>query len=368
MAETTYTYSLTDFPNSKVDAFALLVDVRDSSITIAVDRVDVGPPDRPLDVDVVFKDALPTEQQNTLDTLVAAHQGNPIQPVEAPRTSTGAPLVVLEPKTDGSTFNALTCNWCDKTTWYFTSVKVTEGTLTNSGDLITFTSPHPFWIDLHHGKITQEQRINGTNYGTSVKVDGVLKSENSLEAQDGDYSVDYAAGTVTFNAALQEGAVVTATYNYATNSIWKLVPSSGKKVAIRAVEVQFSLDVGLTDTAVFEIYGLVDVFAPQLLEANGGPYPTGTKIPIQSNKYLRMHNYIDEAQQAYPNIPALGGSGWRGMQQAMHLFRWPYTDSFGQYVEIKSSLGMELWIYLESHVPFAGERAVATLYARSEDE
>jgi hypothetical protein len=368
MAETTYTYPLTDFPNDKADAFALSEEVRESTITIAVDRVDVGPPDRPLDVDVVFKDALTTEQQDVLDGLVAAHQGNPIQPVAPPQTSTGAPLVVLEPRADGSTFNALTPNWCDKTTWYFTSVKVTDETLTDSGNLTTFTSAHTFWIDLHHGKVTQEQRINGTNYGITLKVNGVTKTENSLDAQNGDYSVNYVAGTVTFNAALQGGDVVTATYNYATDSIWKVLPASGKKVSIRAVEVQFSLDIELTDTAIFEMRGLVEVFAPQLLDTNGGPYPAGTKIPIQSNKYPRMHNYIDEAQQAYPDIPALGGAGWRGMQQAMHLFRWPYTDSFGQYVEVKSSLGMELWIYLENHSPFGGERAVATLYARSDDE
>jgi hypothetical protein len=52
----------------------------------------------------------------------------------------------------------------------------------------------------------------------------------------------------------------------------------------------------------------------------------------------------------------------------MHIFRWPYTDSYGGPVVLKSSLGMELRIYLDEHIPFLGERAVATLYARSEPE
>jgi hypothetical protein len=353
MPATTYTYSVsTDTANGVVAGDALDSEIRKSAIIIALDGVTVLADD----LKVEFKDALSTGDKITLDGLVSTHQGIPL--------AMEATLVSITPLTTGSTPTIVTPNWCDKSTWYYTSLRVTGESLTDSGNLTTWTSAHTFWIDMSHGRITQDHSVNGTDRSVKIYVNSVLKIENSLDAQTGDYTVNYATGAVTFNAALTGGDVVTADYNYAVDSMWKMVPPAGKVFSLRAVEVQFSLDVELTDTAIFAPFGPIDIFAPQLLQSNGGPYPPGTMIPLQTNKYPRMHNYIDEAQHAYPQIPAMGGAGWRGMQQPMHIFRWPYTVDFGALIDIKSSLGMELRVWLENHIPFEGERAVATVYSR----
>lgn len=370
MAETTYNYSIaTDVPAGKVNGKRLMAEVQaNATITIAIKSIDVSGDA----VDITFKDALAAGEQTELkDVVLANHSGTPL--AARPEASDGTPIYTLEPRKDVDAPNIISPNWCDKTTWWEKSTAVVGETLTDSGDLTTYNSANDHWICLHHGKVTQEHNIN-SNYQVKVYVDAVEKTENSQGTTDGDYSVNYDTGDVTFNSAQAGGAVITADYSYspdtAGNSCWTVAPDSGKKLSLRAVEVQFSVDIDLTDTAIFEIYGFVEVFAPHLWDGYDppGPYPAGTKIPLQANKYPRMHNYIDESQQAYPNVPALGGNSWRGMQQQMQIFRWPYTHDFGQYVELASSKGMELRIFLEADTPFGGERAVATLYARSEDE
>lgn len=364
MAETTYNYSITsDVPSGVVNGKRLAAEIQASTITIAVALVSVDGDA----LGITFKDAISSEEETMLEGVIAAHSGEPLS--TRPEAADGTPIYTVEPRTDVDTPNIISPNWCDKTTWYQESTRVTGETLTDSGDHTVYNSANDFWIDLTHGKVTQEHFLTG-DYSVKVYVDDVEQAENPPGTTSGNYSVNYDTGDVTFNSALTGSEVVTADYSYAGGSKWTVEPTQGKKLALRAVEVQFSTDIELTDTAVFEIRGNVEVFAPQLWDGYDppGPYPAGTKIPLKANRYPRMHNYIDESQQAYPNIPALGGSGWRGMQNPMQIFRWPYTHDFGQYVELVSSMGMQLIVYLENDTPFNGERAVATIYARAVSE
>lgn len=90
MAETTYDYSITtDFPNDKVDCGKLTVEIQSSSITIALERIDTSGDD----CDIIFKDSLTTGEETTLDGLVAAHDGEPLQVISP---------VILEPTGDTS--------------------------------------------------------------------------------------------------------------------------------------------------------------------------------------------------------------------------------------------------------------------------
>ena len=59
----------------------------------------------------------------------------------------------------GEKYNIYSHNWCDKTTWYQESTKVTEEVLSDSGDSLTFNSSNTFWIDLTHGRQTNENYI-----------------------------------------------------------------------------------------------------------------------------------------------------------------------------------------------------------------
>ena len=229
--------------------------------------------------------------------------------------------------------------------------------MVQSGDNQTYAAQHSPLIDLRDGVVTQGHTV-WPQYEPVVKVDGVPVDGSS-------WDFDAAAGTFTFAQPQDPSAIVTADYSVAGSSEWLVVPTEGRNLELRAVEVQFSTDIVLTTAAVFEVRGLVEVFAPHLLDTNGGPLPAGTKVPLKQRRYERMHNYIDEAQRAYPELPAMGGPGWRGMAKPMCVFRWPYVDSAGSPVLLESAKGMELAIYLEGHVPFQGDRAVCTIYAAS---
>ena len=132
----------------------------------------------------------------------------------------------------------------------------------------------------------------------------------------------------------------------------------GKALKLVRAEVQFTTDVVLKDTVIFETFGYVDVFAPQLVN-NVNPdyvtsFPSLTRIPINRTTY----------KGALPTYPALGGSGFRGVTQPTVVIQWDYAA----LLPISSAAGMEVRIYLEHGQPFDGTYATATLYGLSEDE
>jgi hypothetical protein len=108
----------------------------------------------------------------------------------------------------------------------------------------------------------------------------------------------------------------------------------------------------------------VDYFAPQYLQANGGPYPPGTKIPLGATVYKTMLDFQAESNGALPKIPAIGGSSWRGIQNEIIVFPWDYAA----LLPISFAAGMEIRLSLEHDAVFGGEFGTATLYCLSEDE
>jgi len=244
---------------------------------------------------------------------------------------------------EGSRLDVISPNWCDETTWYGSAEQVSDETLTDSGDQTTFNSANQKWIDVTHGKLTGERTLRAV-YKPVIKVAGVEKAENSPGQSDGDYTINYQNGTVTFNSS-QTGAA-TATYHKSNGSQWKVTPAAGKVIRLSSVEVQFSGDIELTDTVLFQI--LV-----------GGQ-------AVAQNVYQTIMDFINQASASYPVMPALGGSGWRGMTQPIHIFRWPYNER--GTLDLYASKGMELAIKLENDTKFTGTVAIATLYGVSEGE
>ena len=282
------------------------------------------------------------------------------------KSPSGLPIT-MQSHREGTPVDFLSPNWCDKTTWWYTSTPVVDETLTDSGDGLTWDSVNVVWIDVTHGKITQEHRIHAT-HKLVVKVDSVEKTEHPPGTTDGDYTVDHLLGKVTFDAS-QAGKTVTATYSKMVDSAWVVTPDTGKKIRFTVVEVQFTHDIVLNDTVVFEFYGIVDVFAPQLLDSADppGPFPSGTKIPLGSpRRYQTMMDYINEAQRAYAEFPAIGGGSWRGLQQKVQILRWPYQEEATR--DLMAAAGMEVRIRLENDNEFGGTNAYVTLYAMSEEE
>lgn len=382
---TKYTYSLTtDFTGlteSSLSTTALTDEIRDSSISIALDYINTSGDD----CDIWFKDALVSGDQTTLNTVVADHTG--VLPIEeqtttvsgvvsltgiptvnldAPHTSLNVPRVAIE-KPDNTFITLYTHNWCDKTTWYENSTEVVSGLATDNGDHLSYSLAYENIIDTYHGKLTQEDYLTDTNnhsYRVSVWVDGEEQIEEDPHTTSGDFNINYASGIITFNEALTGTEEVTATYHYASNGKNTIAASAGKILTVEAVEVQISEDIEINDTLRFTIYGYVDVFAPQLLIANGGPYPPGTKIPLANSLIFKtMADYFNDTIKAYPKYPAMGGSSWRGMAKDIYVMDWDYIRSrvlYGDY-------GMEIRIELDHNVEFGGALATATFYCTTQD-
>lgn len=278
-----------------------------------------------------------------------------------PRAPNGAIRRTLE-KSDGIRANFYTPNWCDKTTWYQQAVRVVNEVATDTGDRTTYDLAHENVIDTYHGKLTQEDfLLDAANhtYRVTVKVNNVTKTEQDPHyASGGDYTIDYAAGTITFLAQQAENSEVTVTYHYATSSLFTITPDTGRLLVIDEAEVQVSTDVDITDTLRYAVYGYVDVFAPQLMPG----VPSGTKIPLGTFVYKTLQDYLNDSMKLYPTVNALGGATWRGMSQPITIFRWDYIRA----LNLNSMAGMDLRLWLEHDEPFGGASATATFYCGSE--
>ena len=297
------------------------------------------------------------------------------------KSSTGLSYVSVWPtEGDGPTFYSP--DWSDPTTWYHNSVRQVDVACDETADLKVWQIPSwtadKFAVDASHAKISEEDALldsGGNSYKISVKHNGVDQTEQDphFGGNDGDYVFDYINGTITFHTAKTTGDTVTITYHLTdcttkdgTASEFVIVPKAGKKLEIAKAEVQFSKDIVITDSVEYEAWGYVDVFAPHLLTTASppGPYPPGTKIPLKSKVYKSMRDFYNDANGTYPELPALGGNGWRGMTQPTNCFPWLYQAM----TEVSSQAGMEIRVRLTHDEPFQGEYATATFYCLSVDE
>ena len=367
-----YFYNVSDTLFQKINVSTLDISIRQSSITKALDGVtSIGSTSQ---VKISFKDVISTDEKAELDTIIANHNGEMTKAVPVPMTSDNKPRIQIDPR-EGSPFNSLSVNWCDKTTWYEKSVRVVDeiviSSIQSGSEGMTYIPDiQRAWVDVSHGKITGERSLR-SEYSPVIKIDDVVMKENSPDNNDdGDYSINYKTGIIFFNNLVVNTNVVKATYSYVTTSEWTIVPNLDKKLDLIAVEVQFSDDIVLEDTVIFAIYGNVENFAPQLLNNidpdNITSFATGTKIRIKETYYQTMDDFVNEAQRSYSVIPQMGGNNWRSMKTAQYIFRWPYDEEAVRRLHHKK--GMEIRIRLENDREFGGSKAVSTFYGISEDD
>jgi hypothetical protein len=345
MAATKYTFSIsTDFPNHKVASDRLLSEVQASVIVTAIDRVDTDGDA----CNVWFKDILGSSDETALDGIVAAHSGEPLPADPTQVTIAGSttvlPIQALPPA--GLKSNQISQNWCDKTTWWYSSIKVTNETATTSdAERKIWSVVHSPMIDVYHGKLTGERSL--TDHRVSITVDGVLKTEQDPHyASGGDYVVDYAAGTITFTEAIAAGVSPLVSYYYENGSTWVIAPAPGEVWRLKGAESQFSDDVEMLDTMVYEVWAY-------------NPADLPNKIQVCTpDCYNSMQDFVNDANKAYPAIPAIGGTGWRGSKRPITVFAWDFQTT----TDLDSSWGMELRVRLEHNTPYKGTFATGTFY------
>lgn len=379
MPNTTYTYSkAADFPNGSINPTKLQKEIAASAIITALDHIstegDV--------VRIVFKDALSATDKTILDGDISSPAGGLIAAHDASISAETMPVAFINENgvpmpahfdsegllrstselPDGDKFNLYSVNWCDKCSWYEGSTKVTDGALTDTNDGLTFSSPHDFWIDLRHGRITGEDVITRDgSYLVVVKVNGVTKTEADPGQTNNDFHVDYENGNVIFHSS-QAGNTVTATYWYAVTGDFTVAPPAGKKFVLQRVEVQFSRNIILKDTMIFQPFGYVQDFAPQYCPV---PYPPNTIIPLgDPYTYKTAADYVNDSNGSYPLIPAFGGNSWRGQPDDMIILTWTYVSK----TALCSSKGMSIKLSMLENVAHEGDLATVTFYTTMTDD
>lgn len=346
---TSKTYSITnDFPNGAVDPSTFEIEIRASAVTVALDYVETDGDD----CTPHFKADLDAADEIVLDAVVVAHQG------DSPVADTQSVIIVGVPTmiadiSEESRVTLYTPNLCDKCTWYQQSVESVEEVLTPDGTFETYSAAHQFWIDLYHGRVSDEDDLV-SGYPISVTVNDV---EQVMDVPfgpggDGDYSVDPVDGEVTFHAPLIVTDIVKATHHYAASSEWVMAPSEGKDLQLLGAECQLSKNVSINDTIQYSIWILGQYV--------GGP--PGVPIKVREKKYKNAADFINESNGAYPEVPAFG-NGTRGLLNPVLIFPWLYKTK----TVLHSEYGMEIKVSLANDQVCGGELAVVTFYCVSVD-
>lgn len=276
--------------------------------------------------------------------------------------SGGSPLSVPQKPTSVRN-NAYSYRLNDMTTWWQAATPVSGESATDTGNHALYSLAHQHVIDSHHGKITLEDQLLsplGASYRVAVTVNGAARTEVDPHTGTGDYTVDYAAGTLLFSSPNQPGDVVLVTYHWAASSLLVISPRTGTQLIVEHGEAQFTDDIVLTDSLVYQPYGLAAVFAPAAVAA--GYLQAGDKVPLSAPfTYKTMFDFYNEANGALPVYPAMG-TGWRGCSRPVAVFQWDWVSSVG----LRADLGMELRMWLEHDTPLGGTTATATFYGREE--
>jgi hypothetical protein len=362
MADVQYTRALSAFTTSggvvALDRFEQEID-NDPAITIALS-------DKKLSIDATnvyayFKAILPVPDEAAFNALITAHSGEPLpdpgMPVSVSNSDLSVsvsnnPRIEFDLRSD-SRVTMFSPNLCDKCTWYQESIEVVAETLTPDANYETYSSQHEHWIDLYHGRVSDEDDLV-SGYPIIVKVNGVEKTMDAPfgAGGDGDYSLDPVTGRITFHVALTGTDTVTATYHYADKSTWTMKPTPGKNLELLAAECQLSKNVVMEDTIQYKVLILGQYI--------GGP--PGVLVPIRTKKYKNSRDFINESNGAYPEVPSFGGT-MRGISNPVLIFPWLYKTKTLLY----SAYGMEIQVSLADDQECDGELAVVTFYCISSD-
>lgn len=338
------------FLNRKVDLARFEKEIRDSAIVVAL----AGSPqivDGNCCID--FRDALVPGDVHILEAVVKAHAGEPLpsgaQEVILSESKTA--LVVNAMPPTGLKSNQISQNWCDKTTWWYSATHVSNETATTTDpDRKVWSLSHQYIIDTYHGKLTGEESL--PDYRVVVTVGGVQKAEQDPHyGTGGDFVVDYGAGTIAFTESLGSDPPVVS-YYHESGSTWAIRPTAGEIWKLKGAESQFSDDVVMNDSMVYEVWAY---------DPNDLPNKMMVAFP---DYYKSIADFVNDANKAYPPIPAIGGPGWRGNKRPVYVFAWDFQTT----TELVSSYGMELRVRLEHDAPYGGTFATGTFYFIREQE
>lgn len=270
---------------------------------------------------------------------------------------TGILRVAIE-KSDLPSTTKVSHDWCDPCTWYTNSVRVTDKVLVqDENDPHIFSSGDIWWIDLTHGRCTDENDVAAA-YKVIVCYDGVPIVEGT------DFTIDYPTGVVTLGEGFEvEGQIegeVTATYSKATDSLFILEPATDKVLILEHAELNFCKDCFVTVPINFEVWVGNPSFNPKLPQSVSNPL----RVLYKRKKYKNEKDLINAGNLGQGYIPK-----WGNLTGDVVIFPFNYIT----LQKLKSSQLAQLRLSLDPDsngdpIPLAGTYSTASFYIMSENE
>lgn len=331
-------------------------------------------------LEVFFYEDLLPDEISVLNNVVNNHQ--PQQVIEQTNKYDGKGLLMVSSVgLTGKRKNLISHNFCDKTTWWTNSYRVTDEVMINTGNNIEYRlSNDKIIINASYYKIPFERVVRQVhNIYVIVKVNDQVKIEDKIVGDDilmQDYYVNYSTGRVYFNSPLEPSDVVKISYNTLQNtdnnnlygyrqSTFRLRPPVGKIWTLYKAEVQFSENCQLQDSVLYIPCSTVgkDPSLNPLLNI----YPYGTEIPIpliapeERQEFNTMWDFIEGSDFAYP-IPknTTNLTSFRNITTDVMVYVWNYQGY--ESMQLNGDYGQYLDVFLENDTPVLGDRAVMSIY------
>ena len=345
--------------NKTVRADQLQTEIQGSDITIAIENIISSENS----VTINFKTDLTTGEMVILDNIINSHTPQEITPdvnevkivedTAQKKDADGNQKVTIQPRV-GSGATIITHNFGDPCTWYQNSVEIVDEVLVPKVPAVydTYKCSKTYIIDIEHGRITFDERVD-QKYCIRVKVNDVVVTSG--------FTFNYEEGELTFQTPLTSNDEVKLKFWYATDSIFTIAPTAGKKLKIEHVETQFSADVDMVGKteARFEEWGY-------------NPANLPNKMLYKRTRYKNIAQFIDESNNRF----CAELSPIDNLSKTLHVFVWDYPVSR----VMKSSQGAEVRVSMYdiatglSDKPIKDkngnnlERATVAFYCVSEDE
>lgn len=278
-----------------------------------------------------------------------------------PMSSDNVPIVEVGLRRSFPGADALTIvshDFTDRTTWFQKSVKLTDQSLTDSGDGLTFQAPvnKRHWIDIDSPNLTYDHNkllMRDGSFGEEAEYRVIVKV-NSVVQTTG-YTVNFTSGSVTFSSS-QTGNTVVATYYHndgiTDRSEFLLNPPATRVFRLEHVEMQFSKNLTLPKPVKFQVWagGTLEDYS----DFNDTLYSAGYG---QSQTLYRNHrDFINWCNNQYPVIPAAG-------DLTEDILVYPFK--FIVATDIDPSLGILMRTVLVDDEPLVGELGTVTFYTES---
>lgn len=229
-----------------------------------------------------------------------------------------------------SSFDAVSHDFCDPTTWYQEATVVLGEELATFDNLI-FNFANPTVIE--YEKIVNNDKVP-VNRQLKLYINNIEIDKDSILINN----IDYINGIITFNSP--QVGIVTADYAYVdpsnpNRSRWTLVPAPESIIAVTTAKIKFSKDITYPSPMTFNIKTNSDI---------------ESSVIISSKKYKTLRDLTIFASH-WEILPALGEFN----NDIVH-FVYDYKSS----IVLDSANNMSIELAIDDNTPRTGEIGVVT--------